>query len=125
MLALRSLRARPASFGTLRPSLPAPGLRTLAQSSPARQQQQPAPPDPSSYPAHEPPRYNFYRTHGRAFFKSFTLAFLTYQLVHWAWLLFETEEERDQREAQIKSLEGEVRLLDEGRGSHVKPAGSS
>ena len=64
-----------------------------------------------------PPGYNFYRTHGRAFFKSFTLAFLTMQLVQWAWLVAETEEEKDARNAEIRKLEGEVRLLGEGRGS--------
>ncbi|KPI45412.1 uncharacterized protein AB675_705 [Cyphellophora attinorum] len=65
--------------------------------------------------------YNFYRTHGRAFFKTFTLAFLTYQVLYWSWLTLEAEEEKDAKNAQIKSLEGEIRLLREGRGSHTAP----
>ena len=67
----------------------------------------------------EPQRPSFYRTHGRAFFKSFTLAFLTYQIIYWFWLTIESEEIRDTKDAEIKGLEGEVRLLDEGRKGHV------
>ena len=62
-----------------------------------------------------PQNYNFYRIHGRAFFKSFTLAFFTYQVVYWAWLTLEAEEMKDTKEKEIKKLEGEVRLLEEGR----------
>lgn len=40
------------------------------------------------------------------------------QCVQWAWLVLETEEVADKRGAEIRALEGEVRLLDEGRGSH-------
>lgn len=32
--------------------------------------------------------------------------------------MLETEEERDAKNAQIRALEGEVRLLDEGRWTH-------
>jgi len=64
---------------------------------------------------------NFYKTHGRAFFKAITLAFLTYQIVYWAWLTLETEETMDQKKREIKSLESEVRLLDDSRKSH-RPA---
>ncbi|ETN38992.1 uncharacterized protein HMPREF1541_07034 [Cyphellophora europaea CBS 101466] len=92
-----------------------PTLRSLSTTQPLRQHR-PTPPPASDTPS--PPRYNFYRTHGRAFFKSFTLAFLTMQLVQWAWLVAETEEEKDARNAEIRKLEGEVRLLGEGRGSH-------
>jgi hypothetical protein len=70
---------------------------------------------------HPDQNYNFYRTHGRAFFKTFTLAFLTYQILYWGWLTLEAEEEKDAKNAQIKSLEGEIRLLREGRGSHTAP----
>ncbi|KAL6242343.1 hypothetical protein RBB50_010891 [Rhinocladiella similis] len=60
---------------------------------------------------------NFYSTHGRAFFKAMTLAFLTYQIAYWAWLTLETEEIKDQKNREIKTLEQEVRLLDESRKS--------
>lgn len=94
--------------------------RSLTTSIPrlqqSRQHQSPPPSSPSEEPSE--PHYNFYRTHGRAFFKALTLAFLTMQLAHWSWLVLETEEERDTRNAQIRALEGEVRLLDEGRRTH-------
>lgn len=72
----------------------------------------------NDYNTPRPQQYNFYRTHGRAFFKSFTLAFLTYQIIYWSWLTIEAEEIRDTKDAEIKSLENEVRLLDEGRRNH-------
>ncbi|KAJ9602259.1 hypothetical protein H2200_013114 [Cladophialophora chaetospira] len=75
----------------------------------------------SSSPQPERP-VNFYRTHGRAFAKVVTLAFLTYQISYWAWLTLETEEIKDRKNREIKSLEEEVRLLEEGRKSH-KPGG--
>ena len=72
----------------------------------------------NQYNTPPPQNYSFYRTHGRAFFKTFTLAFLTYQIVYWFWLTIEAEEIRDAKDAEIKSLESEVRLLDEGRNDH-------
>ena len=106
----------PSTMPPLRPRLPAPRSTFL------RKARLPARPFTTTFSrrqdAPEPPRYNFYRTHGRAFFKAFTLAFLTMQLVHWAWLVVETEEENDTRAAEIKALESEVRLLDEGRRTH-------
>lgn len=74
-------------------------------------------PSPASSETEEV-RPNFYRTHGRAFFKAITLAFFSYQVFYWAWLTLETEEIRDQKNREISSLESEVRLLDEGRRSH-------
>jgi hypothetical protein len=71
---------------------------------------------PNSQPAN--PHTNFYKTHGRALFKALTLAFFTYQVCYWAWLVLETEEIKDQKRREIKSLEGEVRLLNDGR-SHL------
>jgi hypothetical protein len=103
-----------------RPSLFTTPLRSLVTTTRLHAQHPPSNPNPSQQDyTDEPPRYNFYRTHGRAFFKSFTLAFLTYQMVHWLWLLFESEQEKDERDAEIRRLQGEVRLLDEGRGSHT------
>ena len=66
---------------------------------------------------------NFYRSHGRALFKSLTLAFLSYQIFYWAWITLETETMKDEKTRSIKGLEGEVRLLSEGRGSHVLGGG--
>jgi hypothetical protein len=121
MASLRSLyQLNPQRSSRILPLVPRSSLRSLATTT--RLHAQPPPPTPGPQPqdySTEPPRYNFYRTHGRAFFKSFTLAFLTYQMVHWTWLLFESEQEKDEREAEIRRLQGEVRLLDEGRGSHT------
>ncbi|EXJ96370.1 hypothetical protein A1O1_01496 [Capronia coronata CBS 617.96] len=86
--------------------LSASRLRCLSTTRPLRQ----AP----SQPQQERP-VNFYRTHGRALLKALTLAFLTYQIAYWAWLTLETEEIKDQKNREIKSLENEVRLLDESR----------
>ena len=72
------------------------------------------------YAAEKPP--SIYQTHGRAIFKAITLAFFSYQVVYWAWLILETEEIKDQKNREIKSLEQEVRLLDEGRKAH-RPGG--
>lgn len=77
-------------------------------------------PSPSSGnpPLHRPtpnPHTNFYRTHGRALLKALTLAFFTYQVVYWAWLTLDTEETKAEKSREIEKLEGEVRLLDEGR----------
>jgi hypothetical protein len=118
---------------TLDPSRPSRiPIRTLTTTAPHHHQQ---PPPSSSRPPQPPyrdfpdppepsePRYNFYRTHGRAFLKSFTLAFLTMQIVQTAWLVFEAEEIQDAKNAQIEELKGEVRLLDEGRGSHQLKVG--
>lgn len=62
------------------------------------------------------PHRAYYQTHGRALFKTLTLAFLTYQIVYWAWLTLETGEIRHQKEREIRGLEGEVRGLEGKRG---------
>jgi hypothetical protein len=66
---------------------------------------------------------NFYQVHGRAFAKVITLSFLTYQITYWTWLLLETEGIKDQKNREIKSLEQEVRLLEEGKKGHKPGAG--
>ncbi|ERF68086.1 hypothetical protein EPUS_06897 [Endocarpon pusillum Z07020] len=71
------------------------------------------------YSSRSNPHRAYYQTHGRALFKCLTLAFLTYQVVYWTWLTLETEEIKDQKNREIKALEGEFRLLDEGRRSHL------
>ncbi|KEF51393.1 uncharacterized protein A1O9_12542, partial [Exophiala aquamarina CBS 119918] len=58
---------------------------------------------------------NVYRSHGRALFKALTLAFFSYQVIYWAWLILETEELKDHKDREIKALENEVRLLDDQR----------
>ena len=61
---------------------------------------------------------NFYRTHGRALFKSLTMAFLSYQIFYWIWTTLETETLKDEKNRTIKGLEEEVKLLSSGVGSH-------
>jgi hypothetical protein len=84
--------------------------------SPIQHQNPPAssahPPSRRSTPN---PHTNFYRTHGRALLKALTLAFFTYQVVYWAWLVLETEEIKADKSREIEKLESEVRLLDEER----------
>ena len=96
-------------------------------SSPSRAQptSPDSPPTRITHPTYFPPlreealsSRSFYRTHGRALFKALTLAFFTYQVLYWAWLSLETEEAKDSKNREIRALEGEVRLLDEGRKSH-------
>ncbi|KAH0848065.1 hypothetical protein FOPE_01909 [Fonsecaea pedrosoi] len=117
---MKSLR-RPLAF--VRPVpllLPRASLRTF---SAARWHAQPQRPSSTTSSAPERP-VNFYSTHGRAFFKAITLAFLTYQIAYWAWLTVETEYLKDEKNREIRSLEQEVRLLDEGRKAH-RPDSSS
>lgn len=71
------------------------------------------------YSSHSNPHRAYYQTHGRALFKCLTLAFLTYQVVYWTWLTLETEEIKDRKNREIRGLEGEVGLLNEGRRSHL------
>jgi hypothetical protein len=92
-----------------------PTTRRTFHTSPTHHQA--PPPFPTPQPPN--PHTNFYKTHGRALFKALTLAFFTYQVCYWAWLVLETEEIKDQKSREIKSLEEEVRLLDEGRRSHL------
>lgn len=71
-------------------------------------------------PASQPsPHGNFYRSHGRALFKSLTLAFFSYQVFYWAWITLEAETTKDEKRKIITGLEEEVRLLASGKGSHV------
>ena len=39
-------------------------------------------------------------------------------MLYWGWLTLETEEIKDGVRREIRGLEGEVRLLDEGRRGH-------
>lgn len=46
------------------------------------------------------------------------MALLTYQILYWGWLKLEDIETRHDKEAQIKSLEGEVeRLVEKGKAA--------
>jgi hypothetical protein len=92
-----------------------PTIHRTFHASPTHNQALPSSPTPQP----PNPHTNFYKTHGRALFKALTLAFFTYQVCYWAWLVLETEEIKDQKSREIKSLEEEVRLLDEGRRSHL------
>lgn len=61
---------------------------------------------------------NFYRSHGRALFKSLTLAFFSYQVFYWSWITLETETMKDEKNREIAGLESEVKLLGSGVGTH-------
>lgn len=76
--------------------------------------------DPPKRPS---PHTSFYKTHGRALFKSLTLAFFSYQTFYWYWLLIESESEKDEKDVRIKALKEEVRLLANGVGSHTLTSG--
>jgi hypothetical protein len=109
-----------------RPSIKGPALRAPAccfSQSPLPFSKPLSTTRPTRVSKLDPPLTNphraYYRTHGRALFKCLTLAFLTYQIVYWTWLTLETEEIKDKKNREIKGLEGEVRLLDEGRMSHL------
>jgi len=98
--------------------------RTFSTTRLRQQEQYPSNQQQYSHPASKPakssnPSTNFYKSHSRALFKSLTMAFLSYQIFYWAWLTFETEAMKDEKGAEIKALEGEVRLLGSGRGTHV------
>lgn len=69
------------------------------------------------------PHGAYYKTHGRALFKSLTLAFLSYQIFYWAWLTLESEMYKDEKNRTIHELEGEVRMLSSGQGTHVLDGG--
>jgi len=100
-LALRALYRRPGR--TLATKLPHPA-RPFTKSR-TLQQSQHAPEQP----------VNVYKSHGRALLKALTLAFFSYQVVYWAWLILETEELKEDKDREIKALENEVRLLDAQR----------
>src|SRR5271170_7312243 len=91
-----------------------PTTRRTFHTSPTHHQ---APP-PSPTPQPPNPHTNFYRTHGRALFKALTLAFFTYQVVYWAWLVVETEEVMREKNREIQSLESQVRLLSKERSTN-------
>ncbi len=99
---------RPASHAFLSP---ASSTKPFTTTSPTRSSE--------LDPRRSNPHRAYYQTHGRALFKCLTLAFLTYQIVYWTWLTLETEEIKDQKNREIRGLEGEVKLLEEGRWSHV------
>ena len=64
------------------------------------------------------PHRAYYQTHGRALFKCLTLAFLTYQIVYWAWLTLETDEIKANKEEEIKGLEAQARMLQKEQFRH-------
>ena len=103
-----------------RPPIPLPTRRAFHATLPHQQTPSPSTPPAPAPPTRQPsPHTSFYKTHGRALFKALTLAFFSYQVCYYAWLVLETEETKDRTSREIKSLEGEVRLLDEGRRSHL------
>lgn len=128
------LLARVTARTSSRPLLPRSLSRSLSTSLPGfaehnlssgRQPTSPSTPTPATHPTYfavPKPDYSsrsFYRTHGRALFKTLTLAFFTYQVLYWAWLTLETEEIKHGREVEIARLEAEVRgLVEERKGEN-------
>ena len=54
---------------------------------------------------------DFYRTFGRPLAKNFLIAVATYQLLYFSWLKLESLEAKRDGEAEVKSVEGELREL--------------
>ncbi|KAL2046048.1 hypothetical protein N7G274_001495 [Stereocaulon virgatum] len=55
------------------------------------------------------PHVGFYKSFGRPIAKVFLGAVFTYQVVYWTWVKLETEEIRERNNAQISTLEAEIR----------------
>lgn len=71
------------------------------------------PPDPPKSASN--PHRNFYKTFGRPIAKNFLIAVCTYQLLYLGWTKLESMEIKQQKEAEVQSLEGELRSLTKGR----------
>ena len=90
--------------------LPFRGFRPLLSRAVRRPQ--------STYQAPTPPRSqesnphrNFYKTFGRPVIKNFLVAVLTYQVLYYSWMYLESMEVQEQKGAEIKALEGEIKGL--------------
>ena len=94
-----------------------PSSSTHLHYPPRRFQSSSSPPKP--LPRQGSPHITFYKVYGRALLKALTLAFLSYQVVYWAWLTLETEELKDQKNVEVRTLENEVRLMETGRNGHL------
>ncbi|EEH33621.1 hypothetical protein PAAG_04671 [Paracoccidioides lutzii Pb01] len=57
------------------------------------------------------PHTAIYKNFGRAFAKVFLGGVLTYQIIYWAWLRLEVDEEKVERNKEIVELESKAREL--------------
>ncbi|KLU88769.1 hypothetical protein MAPG_07753 [Magnaporthiopsis poae ATCC 64411] len=89
-----------------RPARAVPGLSRGSLLSRTAQQQTRH--GSSSQPSHTS---NFYKTFGRPVFKVSLSAIFVYQLVYWAWVKLEQDEIREERTAEMASLEAQVESL--------------
>ena len=72
----------------------------------------------STYQAPTPPRSqqpnphrDFYKVFGRPVVKNFLVAVMTYQVLYYSWMYLENVEVQEQKGAEIKALEGEIKEL--------------
>ncbi|KAJ9645263.1 hypothetical protein H2199_003269 [Coniosporium tulheliwenetii] len=70
--------------------------------------QPPTPPTPSN------PHRAFYQSFGRPVAKVFLGALLTYQAIYWSWLKLESLEIKEDKNEEIRMLEGELKTLRAG-----------
>lgn len=54
---------------------------------------------------------DFYKTFGRPLAKNFLIAVATYQVLYFTWLKLESYETKREGEAEVKSVEGQLRGL--------------
>ena len=52
---------------------------------------------------------------GRPIAKNFLIAVCTYQVLYWSWLKLESLEIKQEKEDEMRSLEGELRSLTKGK----------
>jgi len=94
MLSLRALRS-----ATLR-NVPRQQFRLQSQST----YQSPTPPKKSAHS-------DFYKTFGRPLAKNFLIAVAVYQVLYYSWLKMESMEEKQEKEGEMRSLEGQLKGL--------------
>jgi len=78
----------------------------------------------STYQAPDPPHSqqpnlhrNFYKTFARPLAKTFLIAVATYQVLYLSWLKLESIEVKHDKEAEMRSLKGELEGLTGKKGS--------
>ncbi|PGG98565.1 hypothetical protein AJ79_08818 [Helicocarpus griseus UAMH5409] len=82
-----------------------PTRRTFTSTPPAlNSNAQQSAKDPSAHTS-------IYKSFGRAFAKVFLGGVLTYQIIYWAWLRLEVDEERVRRDKEIAELEKKAKAL--------------
>lgn len=61
------------------------------------------------------PHRAFYSDFGSPVLKVFLGALFTYQALYWGWMKLETLDVKDEKNAEIAALEGQLRSLTEGK----------